>query len=315
MTVAPAATVLRTRLLLRARLRHLQVLVKVAELGSLKRAAESVGLTQPAVTHMIADLESLLECSLFQRHSRGVRPTPIGMLLQPLAQRMLDAMQECAEEVAAMSGGASEVVRVAAIMGATRGLLARAIPRFATRYPDILLHVLEIDAAQIGTLISRGDVDAVLCHEPQALAQGWLFEPLMSDRFVVVARPGHPLAKRRRLSLEALTKERWLGQPVGTAARRAFDDLMSDAEFQPPMRRISTRAPALLWAMLQHERLLAIVPESIVRQLIDAGQLVVIDLDRTLPFAPIGIMVPVENLGAAAHKLHRFLREFSRQEQ
>ena len=72
------ASVLRNRLIARARIRHLEVLVRVAELGSVKHAAEVIGLTQPAVTHVLSDLEALLECALFLRHARGMRPTPIG---------------------------------------------------------------------------------------------------------------------------------------------------------------------------------------------------------------------------------------------
>ena len=68
-----SATVLRNRLLSRARLRQLHLFVKVAELQTVKRAAEAVGITQPSATLALADLEQLLSCPLFLRHSRAWR--------------------------------------------------------------------------------------------------------------------------------------------------------------------------------------------------------------------------------------------------
>ena len=87
MTVT-SASVLLNRLQARARLRHLQVLVRVAELRNLRRSAEALGLSQPAVTQLLADLERLVELPLFERHARGVRHTPAGAQLVPLARRM-----------------------------------------------------------------------------------------------------------------------------------------------------------------------------------------------------------------------------------
>ena len=72
------ASLLMNRLQAKARIRHLQVLVTLGELHSLKKTAETIGLSQPAVTQLLADLESLLDAKLFDRFSRGVQPTRAG---------------------------------------------------------------------------------------------------------------------------------------------------------------------------------------------------------------------------------------------
>ena len=113
------ASILRNRLLSRARFRHLHVFVKVAELQTVKRAAEAVGVTQPSATQVLADLEQLLGCALFLRHAQGMSPTPAGTALLPLARKALALIDEAATQAAALAYGSTSVVRVAAISAAT----------------------------------------------------------------------------------------------------------------------------------------------------------------------------------------------------
>ena len=83
------ASVLFNRLLARGRFRHVQVLAQLAELGSVRRTAEKVGMTQPGVTQILADLETLVGTPLFHRYARGVRPTAACADLLPLAHEGL----------------------------------------------------------------------------------------------------------------------------------------------------------------------------------------------------------------------------------
>ena len=91
-----SASVLLNRLQARARLRHLQVLVKVAELRNLRRSAEALGLSQPAVTQLLADLERLVELPLFERHARGVRLTDAGRHFMELVAVGVDQLDHAA---------------------------------------------------------------------------------------------------------------------------------------------------------------------------------------------------------------------------
>jgi DNA-binding transcriptional LysR family regulator len=308
--MSTSATVLRNRLLARARLRHLQVLVQVAELGSVRKAAEVIGLTQPAATHLIGELERLLECALFQRHARGMRPTATGHALLPVARGVLGAMAHGAEQVSAMNSHASGVVRVAAIGGAISGLLVRAVPQFGQRHPDILVQLLETDPLSLGALVARDEVDLALCRAPHVLPQGWFFTSLMGDRFVVVARPSHPLVRRRRLSLDELAEQTWMALPTTMAARDAFDALFA-GRARPALRQISARSPAMLWALLASEPLLAIIPASVARQFVDAGLLCQLRFDPQLPFGDLGMLQPEAGLGDAAAALAGFLAAFA----
>jgi DNA-binding transcriptional LysR family regulator len=308
------ATVLRNRLIARARIRHLQVFVSVAELGSVKRAAEAVGLAQPTLTHALADLEALLECALFLRHARGMRATPAGQALLPVARRILASIDDGAEQVVALTEYASGVVRVAAITAAIAGLLVRAIPEFANRHPEVLVQLQEADPLQQSALLTRGEIDISMCRSPSVTPAGWRFVPLFDDRFAVVAGPGHPLLRRRRVGMAELCKATWLVAPTTTAAREAFDRLFAEQPSPPRTSPVVTRVPAMFWAMLTRQPLLAILPASFARQLIDAGQIFELSLDHELPFEPTGMLLPVEGLGEGGQTLVRFLEAFAAQE-
>ena len=96
--------------------------MRLGELNSIRRTADALGLSQPAVTQCLADLERLVEIRLFDRHARGLRVTRAGRDVLPLARRMLDALAEASEALTAARQREEGVVRVAAITGAVGGL-------------------------------------------------------------------------------------------------------------------------------------------------------------------------------------------------
>ena len=101
-SLATEATVLRVELAEPALdAAHLQVLLRLAELGSVQRTADTIGMTQSAVTQTLAYLENLLETRLFNRHARGVRPTAACLDLLPVARQVLQGLMEGAEVVVA----------------------------------------------------------------------------------------------------------------------------------------------------------------------------------------------------------------------
>jgi DNA-binding transcriptional LysR family regulator len=311
-TMATGATLLLTRLLARARLRHLALFVKVAELGSLKRAAEAMHLSQPAATQLLADLERLVEVPLFERHSRGVRITAAGRALLPVTRRSLDALADGTEALATVRREGEGRVRLAAITAGISGLLVRALPVFAREAPALRIHVEESDADRCAEQLVRHDVDLALCREPPVLPAGCRFSPLLADDFVVACGPAHPLARRRRVAWSTLARERWLLPPVQSAARRAFDERMATLGTVPPSSPVVTRVSSLTWALLQGDRLLTLVPYGVVRQLVEAGQLNLVDATPPLPFAPLGLLIPQTGVTMATETFVAFLGRFVR---
>lgn len=306
-----SSTVLASRLLVKARLRHLHVFVRLAELGSVQRAATSVGLTQPSTSHVLADLEKLLGCELFTRHARGTTPTRIGLSLLPFARRILDTLHEAAEVAASIQNEADTVIRLATISSGITGILAKALSPFGQRYPNVLVQVQELTVEQIGAALAKDDVDLVLCREPDVIPAGWAFQSLLSDRFVVVCGKQHPLRGRSGLSLGELWDQVWLLGPTASAARRAFDQMVQRYSVQPEIRLVSARSASIHWAMLSAEPLLSLMPYSFVRQLLEADQLWDLNVPIDHPFEDIGLMHRIQDEGEAAQHMRVYLTQMS----
>lgn len=304
----PSSEVIRQRLLNRARLRHWEGFARVAELGSVRKAADALGLAQPALSQTLQDLEGLLGAPLFERHARGMHLTTLGREMLPAVRALMAAVDRLAEQAAALQSRASGVVRVGAIGGAVTGLLTVTLPVLAARHPELMVEIQEIDAGGLDTLIARQDIDVALCREPGRVPDGWRFEPLLDDRFVVVAGAGHPRAGQT-VDLEALRQETWLSMPAGSAARATFDRLLGASGPPPVMCQISGRVPNVLWAMLKSSQMLALVPASVVRQLLHAGELVELPLTQALPLASLGALVPCSDGPRSVESLLQVMRE------
>jgi DNA-binding transcriptional LysR family regulator len=303
------ASVLMNRLQAKARMRHLQVLVTVGELRSLKKTAEVIGLSQPAVTQLLADLESLLEVKLFDRFSRGMQPTRAGRELIPVAQRILEALAHGSEAISALRRQGEGSVRIAAIAGAISGLLSRAIPEFTLAHSSIQLSVAETGAMDWALQLARGEVDLAVCREPMTAPVGHVFLPVMPDRFVIACGPTHPMVNVRTLTWRMLLQRPWLPPPVGSSARTTFDRLVSAYGVDAPLSPVVTRVSNLTWAMLRHQHLLTLVPFGVVRQWVEAGELAVIEPPEPLPFSPVGLVIPVDQQSLAARAFDAFVTE------
>ena len=117
--MAESSSVLLHRLLARGKFRHVQVLLRLAELGSVQRAADAIGVTQSSVTQTLAYLEDLLGTPLFQRHARGVRPTAACRDLVPIARQIVAGLGEAVDTVSARRRQGSGTVRLVASASAT----------------------------------------------------------------------------------------------------------------------------------------------------------------------------------------------------
>jgi DNA-binding transcriptional LysR family regulator len=311
-TDTPSATVLLSRLLARARLRHLHLFIKLAELGNLKRSAEALHLSQPAATQLLADLEQLVGVRLFERHARGVRATPASEALQPAVRRALDALADASESLTSIRLQAQGVVRVAALTSAVSGWLVRSLPAFAQTEPGIQIQVQECEADRCAELVSRQQVDVALCREPQPLPGGCTFHPRLADNWVVACGPQHPLTRRKTVQWATVARERWLMSPVQSGARRAFDERMALLGATPAVSTVVTRVSGLTWAMLQGDRLLTLVPYGVVRQLVEAGQLAIVPVQPSLPFSPLGWLLNDAAVSQATRRFLDHLDQFTR---
>lgn len=307
-TVTIPTSVLLNRLLARGKFRHLQVLLRLAELGSVQRTADAIGVTQSSVTQTLAYVEGLLEAKLFQRHARGVMPTPACQDLLPIARQMMMSLADGADVIAARGRRGGGVVRLLASIAAIHGVLVEELPRFHTRYPAIEVHVREAEGEDQLLALARGEVDLLACRRPVAVPEGWAFDAMGDDEIVVVARPGHQLHRRRRADWGVLSQALWLLPPAETLARLRFDAMVQQHFGAPPRSHpLVTRNFALTLKVIQAQPVLALLPMSFARNLLIDGQIAQVPTPDALPLAPLGLLRPDPIVAPAVRSLIDFL--------
>ena len=302
------ATVLLQRLLARGKFRHVQVLLRLAELGSVQRTATAIGLTQSSVTQTLAYLERLLELQLFDRHARGVRPTAGCRQLLPGMHQLMADLAQGADIASSGHLRGQQQLRVLASVSAAHGLLLATLNTFHDQYPLVRVQLGEAEGADQLLSVARGDVDLVACRQPAVLPQGWVFEPLVDDELVVVCGPQHPLAQRAHLCWADLADQPWQLGPVGSIARTRLDELAQRFAAGVKTFPLVSRMPAALAGALRQRPVLGFLPLSYLRHLVDAREVIVLPLDERFPIDPLGVMVPADARSEAAEWLRAHVR-------
>lgn len=283
--------VLFNRFTTRAKFRHMLILIRLIELGSVKRAAEAVGVSQPAMSLMLAELERLLGVQLFLRHARGVEPTRVALELLPVARRVISALGDGSEIIANLLNETEGFVRVAATPAAAGGLLHPFLAGFAERFPRIHVEVDETTLPNPLDLIADDECDLLCSREPAITPEDWSFVSCRSDSLVVIVGIDNPLASKRRITLGDLGRQRWLLTRTGSVARRRFEEVSQRAEWPAGLRcGVITHTPALTLDLISRGGYVTLIPHSVALPWIEAGRVKAVDSPASLPLPTLGFL-------------------------
>ncbi|KAF7961745.1 hypothetical protein AWV80_29850 [Cupriavidus sp. UYMU48A] len=139
----PSEATLYSRLIASIRLRHVQFVLLTAELGSTHKASEAAGISQPSVAKYLSAVESLIGAPLFERHARGMRPTPIGAALLPFFQASLKLFERGAKAVSDVRSGAAGSLHIGATPAAMHGRIVECLAQFSELHPQYELYLEE----------------------------------------------------------------------------------------------------------------------------------------------------------------------------
>jgi DNA-binding transcriptional LysR family regulator len=281
--------VLYARMLARLRLRHLRLLIALDECRALGAAAAEVGMSQPAATQMLKELESLLEVRLYERHSRGLRPTEASRLLAAQARFALGNMRHAAGSMIASARGLEAMLNVGAIPAAISGLLAARLPALKVQLPHLRLAILEGTPESLMAQLNAGLVQIALVREPaDGVSPPFRFSPLTPDRLAIVAAPAHPVARRRSVRLAELANYPWSLPFSSQSSGVAFEQACAMAGFVPLRSNIQSISTALLAVLTGDGRTLAAVPRSLVAESIAAGTVVEVPVRPPIALPVLG---------------------------
>jgi len=255
-----------TALLGRLRARHLALVVALDTHRSLRRAAAEIALTQPAATKLLHDLEDALGAPLFDRHAWGMSPTPYGETLVRHARGMLNDLAQAQSEIAAQRAGALGSLRVGGVTGSVPRFVAPAIDALRRAHPRVRVYALVNTSEVLVDALRRGELDvAIAPRPPDDELAGLETRALADEPLTVVARAGHPLGRKRSVSLAATNSLTWIVPPAGSPLRRDFDAIHAAAGARPPTDLIETVSIVATLALLQSSDALSLLPEGLAR--------------------------------------------------
>jgi LysR family transcriptional regulator, regulator of abg operon len=210
------------------RLQHLQLILAIAETGTLRAASGRMNVTQPALTKALRQLEEEFGTAMVLRSPKGVRLTPAGELLAARAASALRELDRAREEVAWQMRHAQARVTVGVSPAAAITLMPGALARLRARWPQVQVGVVDALYPRALTMVRAGELDlAAGPLPPDGAGQGLRVVPLFDAQQILVVRAGHPLARARRLS--DLEQAAWVvtGPPHGPGdpAHLGFDRL------------------------------------------------------------------------------------------
>ena len=194
-------------------LRDIEYFAVVAQHGHLGRAAEALGLSQPAISKSLRRLEEALEVKLVRRTPKGVEVTPEGSALLMRARGLRLSLQDVAREVKDIAQGLVGHLRIGVGESLAEYLLPAAFERLLRDAPKVMLKVVVSDNDRMLPQLNNGELDLVfnyLVHPGiGTLPEGVAHEKLYEDEMLVCASARHRLAKRKRVALSDLAEERW----------------------------------------------------------------------------------------------------------
>jgi DNA-binding transcriptional LysR family regulator len=224
--------------------RQLRAAVSIAEHGSFRRAAESLHLSQPALSLTIAELERALGVTLFDRTSRSVSATEMGNFFVHGAARVLSDLDRLVNDVTEVAQSRRGRVVVSCVSSIAGRVMPLALIECARRFPQVDVIVRDDVAQQVLSAVRTREADFGLTIEPAELPEETVFEALQKDRFHLACRRDHPLAKRRRVSWKDLNGHSLILLSTTSGIHRTIDDELVrqniQLERQTPVSHLST---------------------------------------------------------------------------
>jgi LysR family transcriptional regulator of gallate degradation len=254
-------------------IRQLRHFIAVVENGSLGRAAEVLGISEPALSKSIRTLEAHVGVQLLDRSPRGMRPTVYGTAMHRHARAVLSEVSSALGELRELRGVAKGVVRVGAQPSLAGMLLPGTIAALQALRPGVKV-VAQVATTDLLTLLRDGDLDLILVTLAPALADASLEEEfLYDDEVVLVAGPGSCLAAAAAPTLDALLAARWVLPREPDPLRLLFEGAFARRGAGPPRVDIETGSETLIRACVERHGHASLLPRALVQDALDAGRM------------------------------------------
>jgi DNA-binding transcriptional LysR family regulator len=253
----------------RLRLRDLHVFATVVQRGTMAKAAAELGVSQPTVSEVIADLEHALGVRLFDRSRQGVEPTIYGTALLRRVKVAFDELRGGVRDIEFLTDLTSGEVRIGCPESLATVLVSPIVQRFARQYPRVAVNMLMLQTATLDLpLLHDRQLDLVVARSPISDTDDPAYadlqmECLFDDDLVVAAGVRSRFKHRHKVDLADLIDEPWILTPPGAAIYNHIIQVFRQRDFTPPFVAFGTQSFAFRADLLESGDYIAPIPRSI----------------------------------------------------
>lgn len=213
-------------------LADLRAFVAVAELSSFRAAAESIHLSQPALSRRIDKLEQALGVRLFERTTRSVNLTAVGRDFSHKARSVLDDLENSLLSMQAVAASQLGEVVIACVPSAVYYFLPKVLRDFHEQHPRIRVRIVDDSANGVLESVARGEADFGInfigTQEPEIE-----FNVILKEPFVVACHRQHPIAKQQQVTWRELTKYDFMTVDKSSGNRLLVDLALANSDVRP----------------------------------------------------------------------------------
>jgi len=212
--------------------RRLQVFHAVAKQSSFTKAAETLFMTQPAVTFQIKQLEEHFNTRLFDRGHGKISLTGAGEVVLEYAEKILALSAELDTRVSELTGEVQGLLLIGASMTIAEFMLPRVLGEFKVAYPGVKARLTVANSDTVEHGVAAHSLDIGLIEAPSHLP-GLSAEDCCEDELQVVCSPGHPLAKLKSVMPKQLLQYPYVSRETGSGTREVTDSYFRRAGIEP----------------------------------------------------------------------------------
>ncbi len=276
----------------RIRFRHLQCFLTIAQLRSVGAAADTLAITQPALSKTLRELEDALGVKLFQRDKKGMMLTRFGEIFLQHAATSIASLRQGIDSIKLAGNTGGLVVAVGVMPNVVSGVMPRVVDLFKREAPNTTVRIATGSNAQLLDQLRLGELDLVLGRlaQPEYMI-GLSFEHLYVESLVLSVRAGHALTTMARFRLKMISDYPWILPHHGTIIRMETERFLLSHGIAMSPNIVETTSNDFGRSYLLCSDAIWFTPLGTVATAIEDGKIVLLPLASGSMEGPVGITV------------------------
>ncbi|RZF23701.1 LysR family transcriptional regulator [Paraburkholderia sp. UYCP14C] len=278
-------------ILRRLRGAHIALLIALDDHGSLRKAAQQISLSQPAITKSLQELEVIFGVELFSRSPRGIVPNDLGRCVIRHARTLRADVGTMRDEMAAILRGGGGTLAIGAVMGSLPTWLAPAVRALRAEQPDTAIEVWEDNSARLLAMLDQRLLDLVIARPSVSVhPEAYDFIPLEVEEICLVVDGADSLGDETSVQLADIIENPWIVPQATLPMRSVFEQMLDDEGLNFPRYAMETTSTFATLALLRTgSGTVGLIPRKVAEYFAAGGLVKILPIYIERRGAPYGI--------------------------